>query len=70
MITKITINNREYNVEATGLKNVAYTLTSGKKVCKGVRNQNKPNVIIVMNEKCNQTVGYFNETTGKEMTAL
>lgn len=63
----ITIKNRTYTIEATGLKNVAYTLTSGKLVVKGIRNQNNADLMMVMNKR-NEVIGYFLESTMREVT--
>lgn len=64
----ITVNNREWTVEATGLERVAYTLTSGRKVVKGIRNQVQPDTIIVMDGA--RVIGRFNENTWRELAAL
>jgi hypothetical protein len=57
----ITINGREYTIEATGLKFIAYKLTSGKLVLDGVRKPNQPDVIIVRDNT--RTYGQFSESS-------
>jgi hypothetical protein len=68
VMTTLTVGGRKWQVEATGLQRIAYTLTSGKKVAKGVRSQVIPGVVIVMDDK--RTLGFFNETTGRELKAV
>lgn len=65
----VTMKNITYTVEPTGLKNVAYTLTVGKKICKGIRNFPNPDLIICI-DKGNREIGMFLESTMKEVVRL
>lgn len=64
---RVTIKNRSFDVQATGLKNVPYRLVSGKLVLRGVRMVNSPGIIACL--KGADVFGFFNEATGAEMVA-
>lgn len=68
-MTTVLINDRQFTVEATGLKNVAYKFHSGRLTLTGIRNQNDSDVIMVM-DKSSRSVGVVRESTWKQQTAL
>jgi len=65
----ITVAGRDWAVEATGLKYIAYTLKSGKQVCKGVRLARDMDIILVLQQN-NREIGAFRESTRRELIGL
>ena len=65
----ITIKNREYALEATGLKHVPYKITAGRQVLSGIRSQISADVILVLNSR-NEQISAFSETTKRELTRI
>ena len=65
----ITLKNREYTIEATGLNVIAYKLHSGKLELTGYRNQNDKDLILVV-DKSNRIIGSFLESAMRRVELI
>jgi len=65
----INIRNREFSIEATGMKHIAYKLRAGNEELTGVRNVVNPNLIIVLDRR-SQKVGAFTENNFRTVETI
>ncbi len=65
----LTLAGKRWTLEPTGLQYVAYTLTSGRKVCQGIRQPQTPDIMVVLDTNMRH-ISAFRESTRRALTRL